>query len=384
MQTASATIPCHFVAQGAGRTHPMLCNAVPAPETNAIDYIRVRMVEKGPKPHKFEDINPYARSWGGDAAVFGQYDETFGGSAPKMRLDVRMEEGIEDYAMQKRRFDTLSSDANDRIRELQASGASKADIEAEQKYLKQLKDTWELERAAAKRAYQVNNEPSMGLLHHLASIPWYITLLLPVTGCWFWLVLFHIRPKRVLLWLFWGTIIAGGAGYVFYSLQPPPQTQRKNKRTANNLWQAEDRRLLDDMIERDKGSPYSKRLLAIRNGGDVNACLPLAENTGVTALMWASQEGHSGIVRILLEKGANPNAKIRSEGCHGFTALMFAAQNGYTDIVHLLQEKGADPDAVIMGGELNGQTASMRADQNGHDDIVRMLQDKEVSPDRSY
>lgn len=70
-------------------------------------------------------------------------------------------------------------------------------------------------------------------------------------------------------------------------------------------------------------------------------------NAGVTALMRASQEGHSGIVRILLEKGANPNAKIRSEGCLGFTALMFAAQNG-------------------------------------HDDIVRMLQDKEVSPDRSY
>ena len=45
--------------------------------------------------------------------------------------------------------------------------------------------------------------------------------------------------------------------------------------------------------------------------------------TGVTALMMASEKGHTEIVKLLLDKGADVNAKIKSDGV---TALMMASE----------------------------------------------------------
>ncbi|KAK7409434.1 hypothetical protein QQX98_008395 [Neonectria punicea] len=55
----------------------------------------------------------------------------------------------------------------------------------------------------------------------------------------------------------------------------------------------------------------------------------------------AAESGHEGIVKLLLEKGANVEAKDD----YGWTPLLWAAENGHEGIVKLLLEKGADIEA---------------------------------------
>ena len=61
---------------------------------------------------------------------------------------------------------------------------------------------------------------------------------------------------------------------------------------------------------------------------------------GLTALMYASENGHSEIVQLLLNAKAKPDLQTEN----GETALYVAAVKGYPDIVQLLLEYGADPN----------------------------------------
>jgi ankyrin repeat protein len=64
------------------------------------------------------------------------------------------------------------------------------------------------------------------------------------------------------------------------------------------------------------------------------------DDNGWTALHFASQEGHIEIVRLLLEKGANPNL----HDIHGNGPLWTAIMNssGKLGIIELLLDAGAD------------------------------------------
>jgi ankyrin repeat protein len=104
-----------------------------------------------------------------------------------------------------------------------------------------------------------------------------------------------------------------------------------------------------------------QKLLA--RGVDINA---KGDGDGGTALMAASLNGQTDVVRALLRKGANVNAKDNS----GQTALL-SASFGHLDIVRALLEKGADVNA--KGN--SGQTALLSA-SFGHLDIVRALLEK--------
>ncbi|KAJ7459000.1 ankyrin repeat-containing domain protein [Mycena latifolia] len=109
-------------------------------------------------------------------------------------------------------------------------------------------------------------------------------------------------------------------------------------------------------------------------------------------LQCASKEGHTEIVRLLLEKGANFNAgdddsplQLASEAGHteivrllldkgadvnvgdDESPLHLASEEGHTEIVHLLLEKGADFNAG------NDYTPLLLASGNGHTEIVRLL-----------
>src|SRR4029078_2092021 len=59
-------------------------------------------------------------------------------------------------------------------------------------------------------------------------------------------------------------------------------------------------------------------------------------------LSGATSKGHTHIVRLLLEHGADPNAK--EAVCQGGYALHEAAWQGFTEIAELLLEKGAIPE----------------------------------------
>ena len=58
--------------------------------------------------------------------------------------------------------------------------------------------------------------------------------------------------------------------------------------------------------------------------------------------MYAAQEGHEEILRLLLENGADVNAKDRSKK----TALHMAADKGHVSTLKLLLKNGADINSV--------------------------------------
>jgi len=89
------------------------------------------------------------------------------------------------------------------------------------------------------------------------------------------------------------------------------------------------------------------------------------------ALDGAADNGHTEIVRTLLEAGANPNGPWPEGG----TPLMAAAGWGYTDIVKLLLQHGAKVNTKTRGrreagGQHNALTAAMHG---GHTEIVELL-----------
>ena len=70
------------------------------------------------------------------------------------------------------------------------------------------------------------------------------------------------------------------------------------------------------------------------------------EEDGDTCLMAAAESGHLAICRLLLDKGAQLEAKD-SYGC---TPLHLAALNGHVEIVRLLCDRRADVEARDTGG----------------------------------
>jgi uncharacterized protein len=86
----------------------------------------------------------------------------------------------------------------------------------------------------------------------------------------------------------------------------------------------------------------ARELLA--RGAEVN---PVSRNAlGVQPINSAAAGGHTGIVRILLDHGADPNAPL--EG--GFTPIHAAAQNGNDELYALLVERGAEESAATEDG----------------------------------
>jgi hypothetical protein len=108
-------------------------------------------------------------------------------------------------------------------------------------------------------------------------------------------------------------------------------------------------------------------LLLIEKGANVNAA---GTDDGTTALMNASWKGHLEVVRELCKRGANVNAARTDDG---FTALMGACEEDHLEVVRELCERGANVNA---GRTTDGYTALMAASQEGHLSVVRELCEK--------
>lgn len=91
-------------------------------------------------------------------------------------------------------------------------------------------------------------------------------------------------------------------------------------------------------------------------------------------LIQAAKSGDLAHVKTLLKKGA----EVKAVGAHGETALGSAAREGHTEIVELLLDAGADLRAT--SDKYYGKTALIGAADKGHLEIVQLLL-KRVSQD---
>ena len=86
---------------------------------------------------------------------------------------------------------------------------------------------------------------------------------------------------------------------------------------------------------------------------------------GSTALHWAVNQDHLGMVEALLD--AEADAQVRNR--YGFPPIALAAMNGNADVLTLLIHAGADARATVPGGE----SAIMTAARAGDPDAIRVL-----------
>ncbi|GAB4112578.1 MAG: hypothetical protein Kow00103_02300 [Candidatus Caldatribacteriota bacterium] len=84
-----------------------------------------------------------------------------------------------------------------------------------------------------------------------------------------------------------------------------------------------------------------------------------------TLALQTQDETDYNILRLFLEKGANPNLADKN----GKTSLMDAAYKGNLTVVKLLLEFGADPNLK----DNKGQSALDKAKNKGHQDVIQLL-----------
>jgi ankyrin repeat protein len=153
-----------------------------------------------------------------------------------------------------------------------------------------------------------------------------------------------------------------------------------------NSFQAEGQTAL--MTAARAGSVDAVKLL-LDHGAEVNA---KESWRGQTALMWATAENHPAVVQLLVDHGADVNivsgvfdfremkVKPGDVPMHfprgGFTALLFAARGGFTESAKILLDHGAD----IKAADPDGTSALVLAIINGHFDTAAFLLDHKADP----
>jgi ankyrin repeat protein len=101
--------------------------------------------------------------------------------------------------------------------------------------------------------------------------------------------------------------------------------------------------LNDQLIQAAQGDNVAVVQQLLTRGADIEA----RDKNGYTALIMASFHGRNEVVMLLLDKGANTEARTTE---FGWTALILAAWQGKTEVVRLLLAKGANVDAMDNSG----------------------------------
>ncbi len=100
----------------------------------------------------------------------------------------------------------------------------------------------------------------------------------------------------------------------------------------------------------------------LRQAADVNS----AQGDGMTALHWAALNDNADMIQLLLYAGGNVGATTR---LGAYTPLFLAARSGHTEVVEILLESGADPKQAASGGI----SPLMMSASSGDADAVRIL-----------
>ena len=89
------------------------------------------------------------------------------------------------------------------------------------------------------------------------------------------------------------------------------------------------------------------------------------DNTGVSAAHWAVRNGHLEMLKIMLEKGVDPNITQDQPAESGNTLLHIACIYGHGEIVKFLEEHGGDSSLQNINGELPAHHAVMKKKLGG-------------------
>jgi len=130
-------------------------------------------------------------------------------------------------------------------------------------------------------------------------------------------------------------------------------------------------------IAAERGDAVEVRRL-IAAGAEVNE----RDKAGLNALMWAARNGRTEIAKMLVDARANLNA--RDCAVNGWTPLMHAIHKNQNAVAHLLIERGADVNAKAGNCQEQsaegGATALLHAAGNDNAEIVKILLAKGANP----
>jgi ankyrin repeat protein len=137
---------------------------------------------------------------------------------------------------------------------------------------------------------------------------------------------------------------------------------------------------LEDMCLRDGESPvglaaYGGHEMAVRTLLARGARADKPNYDGYTPVHWAAQEGYDGILRDVLNYGADVNAETKH--AH-FTPLHLAAAEGRTETVRVLLQHGADLTRIArMDEDEDGEewTPAETAKENGFLELGHLMDD---------
>jgi ankyrin repeat protein len=102
---------------------------------------------------------------------------------------------------------------------------------------------------------------------------------------------------------------------------------------------------------------------------DKGARLNGNESPGAAALWQACVRGHPAVAELLIDRGVAVNTVFDFGAYAGWTPLMTAAEKGHLAMVKILLQKGGDPNRR----DKKGQTALMIAEANGQLEISEFL-----------